>query len=162
MLDPGAAVRAALAATPSPQVTSVSNPTATEGASLVYTVALSNASTNVTNLPFTMGGGSASVSDYGAPTFNSGVTLAGGTLTVPAGVTSFTITLPTTQDTSSETNETVPLTVGSATGAGTIVDDDPTPAPSSGGGGAVAAAWLVFLAAAVLALRSAAPRRRCV
>jgi len=161
MLDAGAAVRAALAAPPPPQVTSVSNPTATEGSSLVYTVALSSATANVTTFPFTLGGGSASVSDYGAPTFSSGVTLAGGTLTVPAGVSSFTITLSTTQDTLSEPNETVPLTVGSATGAGTIVDDDPTPAPSSGGG-AVGAAWLVLLAAAVLALLSAPPRRRCV
>jgi serine protease len=168
MLDAGAAVRAALSAPPPPQVTSVSNPTATEGSSLVYTVALSNGAADVTTFPFTLGGGSASASDYGAPTFSSGVTLAGGTLTVPAGVTSFTITLPTTQDTLSESNETVPLAVGSATGTGTIVDDDPTPAAtppaatSSGGGGAVGSFWLTLLAGAVLALRSVAPRRRCV
>ena len=50
-----------------------------------------------------------------------------GTITVPAGVTSFTVTVPTTQDTADEPNETVPLTIGGVTGTGTINDDDGVP-----------------------------------
>ena len=42
----------------------------------------------------------------------NGVTLSAGVLTVPAGVTSFTVTLPTVDDTTIESSETVPLTVG--------------------------------------------------
>ncbi|MDP3608563.1 MAG: Calx-beta domain-containing protein [Methylophilus sp.] len=62
-----------------------------------------------------------------AATFSNGVTLSGGILTVPAGVTSFTVTYATLQDTLDEANETTALTVGGVTGVGTIVDDDPTP-----------------------------------
>jgi large repetitive protein len=115
-----------------PTVATVSSPTVTEGSSLVYTVALSNASGSATTFAYTLGGGSAVASDFGAPTFSNGVTLAGGILTVPAGVTSFTVTVPTTQDVVSEANETVPLAVGGVTGTGTINDNDPLPSISIG------------------------------
>jgi T1SS-143 domain-containing protein len=110
-----------------PAVASVSSPTTAEGTDLVYTVTLTNGSASAVSFPFSLGGGSASASDYGAPTFSNGVTLAGGVLTVPPGVTSFTVTLPTTPDTLDEPNETVPLSVGGVSGTGTITDDDPTP-----------------------------------
>ena len=41
--------------------------------------------------------------------------MADGTITVPAGVTSFTVTVPTTDDTTKESDETVPLTIGGVT-----------------------------------------------
>ena len=110
-----------------PTVSSVTSPTAAEGANLVYTVNLSNASATATTFPFALGGGSAAAADYTSATFSNGVTLAAGVLTVPAGVTSFTVTLPTVQDTLDEANETVPVTVGGVTGTGTITDDDATP-----------------------------------
>ncbi|MCX9157098.1 retention module-containing protein, partial [Niveibacterium sp. 24ML] len=113
-----------------PSIASISSPTATEGSDLVYTIALTNGSSVATTYPFTLGGGSAAATDYGTPTFSNGVTLAGGMLSVPAGVTSFTMTLPTTQDALDETNETVPVTVGGVTGTGTITDDDATPSLS--------------------------------
>ena len=46
---------------------------------------------------------------------------------MPAGVTSFTVTVPTTADTIDEANETYTLTVGAASGTGTINDDDAAP-----------------------------------
>jgi len=55
------------------------------------------------------------------------VTIAAGIVTVPAGVTSFTVTVPTTADLLDETNETYNLTVGGISGIGTIVDDDNPP-----------------------------------
>ena len=112
---------------PAPTIASVSSPTVSEGSSLVYTVALSNASSVATSFSYALGGGTATVADFGTPSFSNGVTLAGGILTVPAGVSSFTVTLPTTQDTLDEPNETVPLVVGGVTGTGVVNDDDATP-----------------------------------
>ncbi len=96
-----------------------------EGASLVYTVTLSDPTNAPTTYTFNLGGGSASNADFGAPVFSNGVTLnANGTITVPTGVTSFTVTVPTVDDNFVEKNETVPLTIGGATGTGTIIDND--------------------------------------
>ncbi|MGV3653644.1 MAG: Ig-like domain-containing protein, partial [Noviherbaspirillum sp.] len=67
----------------------------------------------------------ATAGDYGTPTFSNGVVLNGdGTITVPAGVTGFTVTVPTVDDLLYETNETVPLTVGGVSASGLIVDND--------------------------------------
>jgi hypothetical protein len=115
-----------------PVIAGVSSPTAAEGANLVYTVTLSNASSTASSFAYAVGGGSAAAADFGTPTFSNGVTLSGGTLTVPAGVTSFTVTLPTTQDALDEANETVPLSIGGVSGIGTITDDDATPSLSIG------------------------------
>ncbi|MFT3736278.1 MAG: Calx-beta domain-containing protein [Rhodocyclaceae bacterium] len=116
-----------------PTIQSVSSPSATEGSNLVYTVALTNASSSSITFPFSFGAGTAtSGTDYTAsPTFSNGVTLAAGVLTIPAGVTSFTITVPTVSDTTDEPDETVPITVGGVTGTGTILDDDAAPTVSS-------------------------------
>ncbi|MEZ0209753.1 MAG: beta strand repeat-containing protein, partial [Methylophilus sp.] len=96
-----------------------------EGNNLVYTVTLS-ATTNVpTTYTYTLGGGTASTADYGTAVFSNGVVLnANGTINVPAGVSSFTVTVPTVDDTIVELNETLPLTIGGATGTGVIVDND--------------------------------------
>jgi hypothetical protein len=113
-----------------PTISSVSSPTVAEGTNLVYAVSLSNASSSATTFAYTLGGGSAAAADVGTPTFSNGVTLSAGILTVPAGVTAFSITLPTTPDTLDEIDETVPLSVGGVTGTGTITDDDATPSLS--------------------------------
>ncbi|WP_345533971.1 Calx-beta domain-containing protein, partial [Viridibacterium curvum] len=114
-----------------PTVQSVSSPSVNEGNNLVYNVALTNASSSSITFPFTLGGGTAAAGDFGSPTFSNGVTLAGGVLTIPAGVTSFTVTVPTVSDTTDELDETVPLTVGGVTGTGTILDDDAAPTIAS-------------------------------
>ncbi|WP_193747488.1 retention module-containing protein, partial [Cellvibrio sp. OA-2007] len=111
-------------------VSSVSSPSVIEGGDLVYSIALSNPSASTTSLAYSLGGGSASATDYGTPTFNNGVTLVGGNLIIPAGVTSFTVTLPTVDDALNETAETVPLTIGGVTGTGTITDNDAVPSLS--------------------------------
>jgi Ca2+-binding RTX toxin-like protein len=104
-----------------------------EGTNLVYTVSLSNPASTPVTYPFSLGGGTASPTDIGSPVFSNGVTFDSvtGTITVPAGVTSFTVTVPTTQDSVDEPNETVPLTIGGVTGTGTITDDDAAPVVSS-------------------------------
>jgi hypothetical protein len=85
-----------------------------------------------TQYNYSIGGGTASTTDFDATqTFSNLVSLTAGKLTVPAGVISFTVTVPTTGDTVDEPNETVPLTISnlantaSATGIGTILDNDP-------------------------------------
>ncbi|HQQ62932.1 MAG TPA: Calx-beta domain-containing protein, partial [Pseudomonadales bacterium] len=107
-----------------------------ESGNLVYTVSLSHASTSATTFPLLIGGGTATdgvdfTNVLVDAMFSNGVTISGGIITVPAGVTSFTITVPTTPDTVHEPDETVPLTVGGVTGTSTIVDDDPVPQVAS-------------------------------
>ncbi|WMW79456.1 Calx-beta domain-containing protein [Undibacterium cyanobacteriorum] len=115
-----------------PTISSVTSDTQTEGTSLVHTVTLTNASSSSTSFAYTIGGGTAtSGTDYGTPTFSNGVTLVGGNLIVPAGVTSFTITVPSTQDTIDEPNETYNVSVGGVSAVGTITDDDAAPTISS-------------------------------
>ena len=108
------------------QVT-VSSPTVTEGATLSYAVTIS-AHAAAVDLSLTLSG-TASPSDYGTMTFTNGVTYNSGTglVTIPAGVTSFSVSIPTVNDTLDEPNETLLLTIGGVTGTGTINDNDPTP-----------------------------------
>ncbi|MFD0912287.1 retention module-containing protein, partial [Methylophilus luteus] len=103
--------------------------TVTEGQNLVFTVTLSATTQTPVTYTFALGGGAAQTpSDYiNTPTFSNNVVYnpANGTITVPAGVTSFTVTVPTVNDTIVETfNEDLPLTIGGVTGTGIIQDDD--------------------------------------
>ncbi len=97
-----------------------------EGNSLVYTVTLSSTTAAPATYEFKLGGGTAFTDDYGTPTFSNNVKLSldGKTITVPAGVTSFTVTVPTKDDSIIEKTETLPLTIGNATGIGSILDND--------------------------------------
>ncbi|MDD1510535.1 Calx-beta domain-containing protein, partial [Pseudomonas sp. CNPSo 3701] len=65
--------------------------------------------------------------------FSNGVTYnaANGTVTVPAGVTSFTVTVPTINDTVYEPTETFTLNVGGKVGTATIIDNDQVPTVST-------------------------------
>jgi VCBS repeat-containing protein len=111
-----------------PTISSVSTESETEGTDLVHTVTLSNESAVATTFSFVLAGDTAAVTDFtNPPTFSNGVTLSGGNISVPAGVTSFTVTVPTTNDTIDESDEVIDLTVGGVAATGTIEDDD-TPA----------------------------------
>ena len=107
-----------------PTVNSVTNATATEGTNLVHTVTLSGATSSPTTYAFTLAGNTATAgTDFtNAPTFSNGVTLAAGVLTVPAGVTTFTVTYPTLTDALSDNGETTALSVGGVAATGTIND----------------------------------------
>ena len=91
---------------------------------------------------YTVGGGTATAgSDYtNSPSFSNGVTLVGGNLIVPAGVTSFTVSYPTLDDAvvDSAATESLPLTIGGVTATGGIIDND-QPTISSIDPGAVGA-----------------------
>ncbi|MGL6382283.1 choice-of-anchor K domain-containing protein [Aeromonas caviae] len=94
-----------------------------------HVVTLSGATNVATEYSLSIAGSgthAASNSDWGTLQFNHGVTYnsSTGKISVPAGVTSFTVSVPTVNDKLVEQTETLTLTVGSATGAGTITDND--------------------------------------
>ncbi|MBW3673675.1 choice-of-anchor K domain-containing protein [Vibrio cholerae] len=103
--------------------------TATEGDALIFTVKLSNVSSTSTSFDFLLQDGTATSDDYGAASFSNGVTYDAsiGKITVPTGVTSFTVNVPTTNDSIEEADETVKLTIGGKEVIGTIVDNDNAP-----------------------------------
>ncbi|UEC25572.1 hypothetical protein LK453_00005, partial [Psychrobacter sanguinis] len=115
-----------------PTVT-VSGASAVEGDILVHKVTLSHTTQTEVSYPFELKDGSAKAGeDYSntpTPTFSNGVTYdpVAGTITVPAGVTEFTVSYPTTADNIDESDETTGLTIDGVTGTGTILDNNATP-----------------------------------
>lgn len=107
-----------------PIITSVAAVTAAEGSTLSHLVSLSAATFAATDYSFSLGGGTAtSGADYSAtPSFSNGVTRAGGTLTVPSGVSAFNVIVPAITDGVTEGSETYNLTVGGITAVGTITN----------------------------------------
>ena len=131
--DP-AAVTLTIADDDAAPAVSISSPSVSEGAAgataaLVFEVTLDAASGKRVTVEYAegTGGTAAPGTDYTA--------LAGGTLTFAAGETSKTVTVTVTGDTLDEPNETVKVvlsrpvnaTLGTATGTGTIADDDGAP-----------------------------------
>ncbi|WCH23675.1 retention module-containing protein [Aeromonas salmonicida] len=122
-----------------PVVQSVSSGNAEEGGNLSHTVTLSDQTHEATQYDFAIqgsGANPASSSDWGIAQFSNGVTYnsATGKLTVPAGVSGFTVTLPTVNDRLVETTETLTVTVGGQNGTGTIIDNDRAPVTTGGHG----------------------------
>lgn len=101
--------------------------TVVEGNTLVYTVTLAWATRLAAIYSFSYGGGTASMADYTSPPiFSHGVTtISGGSqIVVPVGVTTFTISIATVDDTADEPTEILPLTVGGVSADGNILDND--------------------------------------
>ena len=98
-----------------------------EGNNLVFTATLSAAPLEDVTYDFNLGTGTATAgNDYTILTFdnNNVVDNGDGTITVRAGVTSFTAILVTIDDSEIEVTETVPLTIGGVTAIGSITDND--------------------------------------
>ncbi|HCH52215.1 MAG TPA: RTX toxin, partial [Aeromonas sp.] len=120
-----------------PIVQGISVDSVTEGGSLEHTVTLSDATQEATQYDFAIrGSGSnpASNLDWGTAQFSNGVTYNSttGKITVPAGVSGFTVTIPTVNDRLVEANETLSVTIGGQSGTGTIVDNDRAPTAAGG------------------------------
>src|SRR5690606_39056371 len=109
-----------------------------EGENLVFNVAITGTSTGATTYALVLGGGTATASaDYDDvltnDSFSHGVTYDAvtGLITVPAGVTGFSVTVPTLIDSvTGEPIGTVDLSIGGVSGTGGIIDT--TGAPSIG------------------------------
>ncbi|WP_404837827.1 cadherin-like domain-containing protein [Aeromonas media] len=120
-----------------PTVQAISSESVAEGGNLSHSVTLSDATQEVTEYDFAIrGSGSnpASSLDWGTAQFSNGVTYnnATGKITVPAGVSGFTVTIPTVDDRLVETTETLTVTIGGQTGTGTITDNDRAPTATGG------------------------------
>ena len=121
-----------------PQVSGVSSPSVSEGGDLDFVVTLSHPSSTPTTVTLTPADGSGTLgTDTGTPievSFDGGATwtpVAGPTVDVPAGVTSFTVRVPTATDLLIEASETITLSAATAhnagpvVGTGTIIDVPP-------------------------------------
>ncbi|MFM5818959.1 Ig-like domain-containing protein, partial [Aeromonas sanarellii] len=120
-----------------PTVQSVTGGSVVEGGMLSNSVVLSDATQEATQYDFAIrGSGSnpASNQDWGNAQFSNGVTYNSttGKITVPAGVSGFTVTIPTVNDRLVEANETLSLTIGGQSGTGTILDNDRAPTAAGG------------------------------
>ncbi|MBO6868855.1 MAG: hypothetical protein JJ877_17580 [Thalassococcus sp.] len=62
--------------------------------------------------------------DYGAVSFSDGVTLSEGVLSIPDGLTAFSVTVAGADDLFDETDETYTLTIDGVSATGTITNDD--------------------------------------
>ena len=109
----------------------INSVTVPEGNDAVFTVSLSNPSSTTTTYSLNLASGSATLgADFtNSLTFSDGVTYnsSTGQITVPAGVTSFTVAVPTINDKLDESNETFSLSVGGVVGNATIIDNDSSP-----------------------------------
>lgn len=99
-----------------------------EGAPVTFTVNL-NASTPVgTSTTFGIALDGNGNTDVGPMVASNGVTIADGKVTVPGGVTTFTITMQVNQDTDPDPNENLILKIDDKTsGQPTVITDDDTP-----------------------------------
>ena len=118
---------------------STNNVMVAEGVAAVFTVNLSHPSLSTTSFALALVDGTANLaSDYtNAMTFSDGVRFSSGTITVPIGVMSFTVTVPTVENTVYEPTENFTLQIGTATGIGIITDNDTAPTISHVGNGTI-------------------------
>ena len=110
-------MNAELANSPQPSSITLTSNSVTEGQNLIFNVALTSAPAvgNPQVLTLTSAGTATSSGDYTTTyTFSNGVINNGdGTITVPAGVTSFSVTVSTIDDVALEVTETLILNIGS-------------------------------------------------
>ncbi|WP_425075109.1 DUF7507 domain-containing protein, partial [Sagittula sp. S175] len=105
-------------------VTGISDATEAEGTDLVHVVTLSGATAVAQDFAFALSDITTTAADYGTATFSDGVTLNGSTLTVPIGISSFSVTIVGIDDLVDEENESYDLKIGGQSAVGTITDDD--------------------------------------
>ncbi len=108
-------------------VTGIAAPAAVnEGSTLLVTVFMSSPA-GAADIPYAMTG--VTVLDVSAPVFSGGVTLVGGLLTIPPGISNFTISIPVIADETTEGSEALSLSVGARSCLVAITDTSLTPPP---------------------------------
>lgn len=105
-------------------VSGITSATEVEGTDLQHVVTLSSVAGNRLTFPFDLSDVTTTVTDYGAVSFSDGVTLTDGVLSIPDGLTAFSVTVAGADDLFDEADETYTLTIGGVSTTGTITDDD--------------------------------------
>ncbi len=105
-------------------VSGITSATEVEGTDLQHVVTLSSVAGNGLTFPFDLSDVTTTDTDYGAVSFSDGVTLSDGVLSIPDGLTAFSVTVAGAHDLFDEADETYTLTIGGASATGTITDDD--------------------------------------
>ena len=109
-------------------VSTVTTQSITEGANAVFAITLSGQTQQQQTIAYVLAGSTTSGSDYNASiTPSNGVTVLNGNLIVPTGLSSFTVTVASINDTDIEGAETISLTVGGVTAICTVTDNDIAP-----------------------------------
>ncbi|MGP9493181.1 Calx-beta domain-containing protein, partial [Psychrobacter sp. AOP7-B1-24] len=112
-------------------ILSVGNTSAIEGGDLIHSISLSNPTQADVIYTFALSGDSAieGMDFTNTPVFSDGVSYdpVTGTITIPAGVTDFTVSYPTTADSIAESDETTTLTIDGISGTGTIFENNDRP-----------------------------------
>ncbi|MFV8357801.1 gliding motility-associated C-terminal domain-containing protein, partial [Flavobacterium sp. XS1P32] len=101
-----------------PTLATITPAAATEGSDVVFNFTLSNPSAIATSYTFTLSNKTAGNSDYETTTV---------TVTVPAGATTGTVSVPTMADVIDEVDETFTITIGTVSATGTIIDNNNAP-----------------------------------
>ena len=108
-------------------VASITDSNVTEGTDENHTITMSGAASTDKDYPFTLTDNTTDgdTVDYTLPpTFTNGVTIGRWYVTVPAGVTTFDMIVPTVDDTLDEEEEFYDVTIGGESAVGIIVDND--------------------------------------
>ncbi|MEO0442740.1 MAG: reprolysin-like metallopeptidase [Pseudomonadota bacterium] len=130
-----------------PDVSDINEPSVTEGGDILFNVILTATTTQAENYFYSLTNVTASTIDYSAPLFSNGVVDNGdNTITVPTGVSSFTVALTTIDDSDIETIETLIVSVDDDSATARINDNDAVTATTGkkgGGGGSLG--WLFFI-----------------
>jgi hypothetical protein len=124
----GVAATGTIADNDSQHVSALTDSGVVEGGALLFAATLNGPSPIATEYALALGG-SASAADLGLLSFSDGVTWKDndpviGIVVVPAGVTSFTVRVPTVDDAAVEQTESLTVTVGGVSATGSIADND--------------------------------------
>lgn len=130
-----------------PSIATVSSSGAYEGGKIYHVVTINGVSGSATSFAISLSEGSATGGgvDYTSTLtnsdFNNGVTISVGDISVPPGVTGFTVAVSTTLDAATEGNEGYTLTIGGVSGTGTIYDQVVGPYGATADVGEVDVPW---------------------
>ena len=106
-------------------VVAVGSAGANEGAMIVHTVELANATSQTTEIPVAFDLGPVSAADFVKYTVYEGITFTGSSFIVPAGVREFTFYIDVAVDALQEPEEAYTITIGGVSATGYIIADEP-------------------------------------
>lgn len=107
-------------------ISSVGDAEEVEGADLIHSISLSNVNPEIKSFAFSLIDETTNITDYGVPIFSNGVSINSTStlITVPAGVSNFTVTIFAIDDFFDEDDESYLLNFEDVSATGTILNND--------------------------------------